>query len=133
MKRIWFSLLSLALLCFAAQSASAQSIFDSWAELKNFHGVMSQTFHPAEEGDLAPIKARSGEMAKKAGTLAKSDVPDQFNTPAILDAVKRLQSGSKALNKLVKAKAADDQITASLTALHDVFHEVVGLCREEHH
>jgi hypothetical protein len=39
--------------------ASAQSTFDKWPAIKEFHDVMSETFHPAEEGNLAPIKLRS--------------------------------------------------------------------------
>lgn len=126
----------LAALCIttvlALSTAYAQSIFDSWSELKSFHDVMSQTFHPAEQGDLSPIKSRSAEMAEKAQILAKSTAPAAFNTPAILGATKRLQKGSKSLHKLIgKGVAGDEQITASLTALHDVFHEIVGLCRDE--
>lgn len=110
------------------------SIFEQWSALKTFHGVMSQTFHPAEEGKLEPIKTRSGEMVDKAIALNKSAIPTEFNTPKILDAVKRLQSGSKALDKLVKnKKTTDAEITKSITDLHDVFHEIVGLCRDEKH
>ncbi len=118
----------------AAQTPKKPSIFEQWTALRNFHGVMSQTFHPAEEGNLQPIKTRSSEMAAQAEVLAKSAIPTEFNTPKILDAVKRLQSGSKALDKLVrKQKASDDEIKKSLAALHDVFHEIVGLCRNEKH
>ncbi len=114
-------------------SAQSKSIFDAWPELKTFHGVMSATFHPAEEGDLKPIRTRSGEMVEKATALAKSKVPAEFNTPAILTAVKNLRSGSKSLHKLVKKQGSDAEVTKSITALHDVFHEIVGLCREENH
>ncbi|MBL7813834.1 MAG: DJ-1/PfpI family protein [Saprospiraceae bacterium] len=110
------------------------SIFDQWAALKTFHSVMSQTFHPAEEGKLEPIKTRSGEMLEKANALSKSAIPAEFNTPKINDAVKKLQLGSAALDKLVKnKKTTDAEITKSITALHDVFHEIVGLCRDENH
>lgn len=119
----------------AAQTpAKKPSIFEQWAALKTFHGVMSQMFHSAEEGKLEPIKTRSGEMVEKANALSKSAIPTEFNTPKILDAVKRLQSGSQTLDKLVKnKKTTDADITKSLTALHDVFHEIVGLCKDEKH
>ena len=131
--KIYAFLAVLVLFC-AAQSVSAQSIFDKWAELKSFHGVMSQTFHPAEEGKLEPIKTRSGEMAEKAQVLAKATIPTEFATPAIKKAVKKLQKDSKALDKLVKGKkASDEEITKSLSALHDIFHEIVGLCKNENH
>lgn len=123
--------------CFAfiaIQKVSAQSIFEKWAELKNFHGVMSQTFHPSEEGNLAPIKSRSGEMVEKANALAKSVIPNEYKTPQIQKAVKMLQKGSKSLHKLVQNKqSTDDEIKKALSRLHDVFHEIVGLCKNEKH
>ncbi|MDX1907416.1 MAG: hypothetical protein SF053_10315 [Bacteroidia bacterium] len=125
--------LSLLLMMSIAQGVQAQSIFEQWPALKTFHGVMSETFHPSEEGDLGPIKARSAEMVEKASLLVSSPVPDAFNTPAILKAAKKLRKGSKALNNMVKAQAPDADITTALAGLHDVFHEIVGLCRDEHH
>lgn len=131
-KKIIFYIVCIAFT--AVQSLSAQSIFDKWPELKNFHGVMSQTFHPSEEGNLAPIKSRSGEMREKANLLAKSAIPKEYQTPAIIQAVKKLKKGSKVLHNLVQNKETTDaQLTISLSALHDVFHEIVGLCKHESH
>lgn len=122
-------LLVLALIIFA-NSVSAQSTFDKWPAVKELHGVMSETFHPAEEGNLAPIKARSEEMMTKSAQLLKSDIPVEFRTPAILSSAERLQMKSKALHKLVKSNGADAEIVKSITDLHDTFHEIVGLCSE---
>lgn len=136
MNKVLFSSFVMIFLIFSGVhtiSAQSKSIFDTWAELKTFHGVMSTTFHPAEEGDLKPIRTRSGEMVEKATALAKSKVPTEFNTPAILAAVKNLRSGSKSLHKLVKKQGSDAEVTKSITALHDVFHEIVGLCQDENH
>lgn len=134
MKKTHVSMFFIAFLSVISfQKAAAQSIFDQWAELKTFHSVMSETFHPAEEGKLEPIKTRSGEMVDKAKALAKSKIPTQFNKPNMPDVLKRLQLGSKALNKMVKKGKSDAEITKSLTALHDVFHEIVGLCRDVKH
>lgn len=124
----------LAIIAFVltAGSVSAQSM-DKWPALKDFHGVMSQTFHPAEEGNLEPIKARSEELMNKAAALLKSDIPADFRTPAILASAEKLQMKTKALHKLVTAKAADAEITKSLTDAHNIFHEIVGLCTGEKH
>ncbi|WP_448518926.1 hypothetical protein [Rhodoflexus sp.] len=117
-----------------AMTVRAQSIFDQWAELKSFHSVMSQTFHPSEEGDLKPIKARSKEMADKAKVLAQLPIPASFNNPDIQKAVQTLAKDSKSLHRLVKSgKATDEQIKKSLSDLHDVFHQIVGLCKHENH
>jgi len=111
-------------------SVSAQSTFDKWPAVKELHGVMSETFHPAEEGNLAPIKARSEEMMTKSAQLLKSDIPTEFRTSAILASAERMQMKSKALHRLVKSNGADAEIVKSITDLHDTFHEIVGLCSE---
>ena len=121
--------LVLALLVITS-SISAQSTFEKWPAIKEFHQVMSQTFHPAEEGNLAPIKARSEEMMNKAALLLKSDIPESFRTNAILASAEKLQLKSRALHKLVISKAPDATILKSITDLHDTFHEIVGLCSD---
>jgi hypothetical protein len=112
--------------------AFAQPKPSDWAELKEFHGVMSQTFHPAEEGKLDPIKSRSGEMVEKAVAWQKSAPPAEFNKPEIKKELKELVKGSKELDKMVKKSASDADLTKKLTDLHDVFHNIVGLCKDEH-
>jgi superoxide dismutase len=107
--------------------------FDDWQALKDFHQVMSQTFHPSEEGNLQPIKERSGEMVQKAELLAKSIIPAEFNSKEVVAAVKKLEIDSKKLDKLVKNKKSDKEITEALSKLHDVFHEIIGLCSNEDH
>ena len=102
--------------------------FDEWPEIKDFHKTLSETFHPSEEGDLKPIRTRSGEMVKKAITLSKSKIPNEFNNKAITDAIKKLESGSKVLDKIVRKKGSDKAITKSLHQLHDIFHLIVDKC-----
>ena len=116
---------------FVANTITAQSTFDKWPALKEFHEVMSQTFHPAEEGNFAPIKTRSEEMMSKAAMLLKSDIPEEFRTNSILASSERLQLKSKALHKLVISNGSDAAILKSITDLHDTFHKIVGLCSEQ--
>lgn len=128
------SLLVCFLVATTISNAQNKSKFDAWPELKDFHKVMSQTFHPSEEGNLQPIKERSNEMVTKATALAKSNIPAEFNNKEVISAVKRLAKDSKKLDKLVKNKKSDKEITEALAKLHDVFHEIIGLCsNEEHH
>jgi hypothetical protein len=120
-----------------AQESKPKVSASDWKELKAFHSVMAQTFHPSEEGNLQPIKERSGEMVEKAKALAASKVPDEFNKPEMLTAIKELVTGSEKLDAMIKAKVSDEEITKYLSGLHDVFHKIVGLCRpgdkhEEH-
>lgn len=125
--------LAIAAVLFFANAINAQSVSDKWPAIKTFHGVMSETFHPAEEGNLVPIKARSQEMVEKAEALLKSDIPAEFKTPTIMASAERIQIKSKALHKMILSGASDVDITKKLTELHDTFHEIVGLCGSEKH
>jgi hypothetical protein len=113
----------------AAMTASAGDS-DKWNELSAFHDVMSATFHPMEEGDLKPIRIRADEMAAKAKQWADSTPPKIYAQPEIRANVAKLAQESNALAALVSRKATDAQIKESLSALHDRFHEIVGLCRD---
>lgn len=104
--------------------------FDNWQALKDFHKIMSQTFHASEEGNLQPIKEQSDEMVKKAEALVKN-IPAKYNTKKITDVVGEIVVGSKKLDKMVKSKKSDKAITESLSKLHDTFHQIVGLCGEK--
>lgn len=116
-------------------SAHAQSKLENWKELKAFHGVMSATFHPSENGDLKPIRERSGEMAIKATELAASAIPTDFNNKLVKDAVEKLKVDCEKLNQLIKKNGTDDEVKKSLTDLHETFHLIVERCNrgsEEH-
>lgn len=126
------SLVILALFLFSAAKVSIAG--EKWAELEAFHKVMSQTFHPAEEGNYQPIKDRIGEMVSCASNLVANPVPAEYNKPEILAAAQKLETDSKALEEKIKAGATDEAIFTDLNALHDTFHTIVGLCnpKEEH-
>lgn len=102
-----------------------------WKELDEFHTVMSETFHPAEEGKLGPIKSRSQEMVDKAMAWMRSKAPEGFDKKAINVSLKQLLKGTKELNGLVKANATDKEITDKLTAVHDLFHQIEEKCEKK--
>jgi hypothetical protein len=101
-----------------------------WPALTEFHTVMSQTFHPSEEGNFEPIRKRSEEMMNKAAALSRGRVPQPYQTPSMRNAVARLQVGAKTVNEMVQKNATDEQLKPVLSKLHDTFHEIVGLCRK---
>jgi FMN phosphatase YigB (HAD superfamily) len=98
-----------------------------------FHEIMSKTFHPVEEGKFEPIKTQIGEMVKKATAWKKSTAPEGYNMKQIKGDLKALVKGAKGLEKIIKSNAADNVIKEKLTALHDVFHTIVGKCTGEDH
>lgn len=121
----------LGIAAFSTKGFAQEAEKDDWPELTAFHKVMAQTFHPSEEGDLNPIKKRSGEMLEKAVTLEKSEMPDAYNKKSVKDALKELREGAEKLNKMVKEKADDASLTKALSDLHDVFHKVAGACQHD--
>lgn len=125
----------LAVLFVVTSLASSQTKVE-WKEKDDFHKVMGQTFHPVEDGNFAPIRERSGEMLEKAVAWQKSAIPAEFsNVASIKENLVKLVAGSEALNNKIKANCTDDEIKTDLTALHDVFHEIVGACKttDSHH
>jgi hypothetical protein len=123
------NLMYTALIALFSTFAFAQNKAE-WKELKDFHTVMSQTFHPAEEGNFKPLRERSEEMIKAAEAWKKSTIPaDYKDVKGIQETLAKLVEGAKEIDKQVKAKASDEELKKSITALHDVFHTIVGLCR----
>ena len=105
----------------------------TWKEMNDFHTVMSETFHPAEEGHLDPIKKRSQEMVDKAVAWQKSTAPEGYDKTKVDVSLKKLVQGAKELNNLVKAKSSDKVLTDKLSGLHDIFHEIMEKCRKDEH
>jgi hypothetical protein len=107
----------------------AQSSVEKWKELQEFHQVIAQTFHPAEDGDFKPIKERSGELAEKARLLSESKIPAEFSKPEMRQAIQELNAGCRKLNAMIQGKTTDEEIKKSLSAIHDTFHKIYGMCQ----
>src|ERR1044071_10481028 len=73
-----------------------------WKEMEDFHGVMGGTYHPAEEGKLEPIRTRSKEMVDKAVAWEKSAAPAGYDKKAVSATLKKLVTGAKEIDKMVK-------------------------------
>ncbi|MBM3855473.1 MAG: hypothetical protein FJ399_20345 [Verrucomicrobia bacterium] len=125
----WSVVISIGLASVARLGAETKP--GSWAELKEYHSVMSVAFHSAEDGNLEPVKTRSGELAEVSKKWLASKPPADFDQPAIKEKLRLLQAESAALDRLVRGKKASDaEIKETLFKLHDRFHEIVGACRE---
>lgn len=120
--------LLLIITLFAANFCFAQAPVE-WKEKDDFHKVMSTTFHPMEDGNFNPIKEKIQEMYEKAVAWQKSAIPAGVDKKKAKKVLKKLVKETKALNDKIKAGATDEVIKTDLTKLHDIFHELVGLCR----
>ena len=107
-------------------SVSAQKA--AWKELDDYHAVMSQTFHPAEEGNLQPVITRAVELSEKGAVLKKSAIPADYQKEGVKTSVDLLAKESAALAKMVKDKKPEAELKKAIFALHDRFHEVMEKC-----
>jgi hypothetical protein len=120
-----FLLAMLAIITF--QTASAQKI--AWKELQDFHTVMAATFHPTEEGNMAPLKEKSGDLLAKAKTWQASPVPAGFKKDETTAVLTKLVAQCDLINRSVAAKADDAELKREITTAHEIFHTIVEKCR----
>lgn len=112
-------------------SLTAFSQQKNWKEMHDFHAVMSMTYHPAEEGDLKPLKENAPELVAKAKVWQASTVPQGYNAAVAKPILKNLVGQCEKLEKLVKAGAADTELKKEITAAHEIFHELMEKCKEK--
>jgi hypothetical protein len=127
------NLLIVVALGFCINFLSVGQEMPAWAEMDAFHDVMSQTWHPVEEGNYEPIKERADEMATAAKNWKESTIPSGYTAQKdIKKKLKELAKESKELAKEIKGGCSDEEIKKELEELHELFHAIVGLCRDEH-
>lgn len=103
---------------------------DAWDQAMDaYHDVMSVTFHPAEEGNLAPLKERYKELADLSQSWGQVSVPERFQGKDLENMLEELKSQSVALSEKVEGGSSDEDLTEAITALHDVFHNIMGACK----
>lgn len=122
-------LLAIALLAMVSM-AMAQKAKPTWAEMKTFHSFMSSTFHPAEEGNFAPLKAKADSLLIAAELWQASPIPSDFKPVETKAALEKLVVECKAIKKAVNAGKANEQLFTMITGAHDTFHTIVGECRK---
>jgi len=101
MKRI---LLFIALASFSLTANSqANKTMNSWAELNNFHKVMSETYQSSKDGNLKPIKAEYKQLIE-------------------------LAVACKELFGLIELNESDESITKKLGETNTIFTEIARMC-----
>jgi hypothetical protein len=108
----------------------ADHAMSGWKEMDAFHQLMMATWHPASgKNDLAPTRARAGELAAAARAWAAAAVPKACDTPATRAAVKKVAADADALAALAaRPGATDAALKASLKGVHDAFEPVEHGC-----
>lgn len=103
--------------------------------MQSFHTVMAKTFHPAEEGNLQPLKENAADLLAKAKEWKAAAVPAGFKKEETTKVLTALVAKCEEIQKAVTAKADDKKLKALITEAHDVFHQIAEKCRagDEHH
>ena len=120
-KKIKLSIL--AVLC-TATSVFAQTTPAVWTEMKNFHHFMSTTFHPAEEGNLTPLKEKSDSLLTAAKQWQASSIPATYKTAETKKTLKKLVQLCTKLKVSVANHVSDDELKKQITVAHDIFHTI---------
>ena len=128
MKQIKLILVALGIL--AVSSVNAQTKAAPWPEMKAFHALMAGTFHPAEEGDLKPLKEKAAELQKAAETWQASKIPADFKEKETKETLDLLVKQTVEITAKVKANVSDKELTGLITSAHDTFHKIAGECRK---
>ena len=129
------SILLTAMLVLAAPLAAQDhhAMASGWKELDAYHTVMAATWHPAKNNDLKPIRAQADSLSASAKRWAESKVPAACDTKPIKDAIAAVAAGSAKVAQMVAANAADAELRAALSEVHERFEVVEKGCKPGHH
>lgn len=131
MKRILFAFI--VLLAANVVSAQPQPKKASWAEMKAFHGVMSISFHSAEDNNLKPLRDSSLSLVTRAKAWQASAVPEGYKADVAKPILEKLVKQCEDINKAVGKNKSDADLKEMITKAHDTFHEIMEKCRDEGH
>jgi hypothetical protein len=113
--------------CFAQEKKS------NWPQMKTFHGLMSSTFHPAEDGNLLPLREKADSLYIVAKLWEESTIPSDFKPAETAAALKKLAAQCASIKKAVRGKTSDPELKSMITSAHETFHTLVGECRKADH
>ena len=102
----------------------------NWKEMHDFHGVISKTFHPAEENDLGPLKENAGELLTLAKAWQQSKVPQGYDQQVTAPILEKLVQQFVKIQAAVKAKKSDPDLKKMISDGHDIFHELMEKCNK---
>jgi hypothetical protein len=122
--------LVLLLLAIVPSLSFAQQKKAVWPEMKKFHSFMSSSFHPAEEGNLKPLKENADSLYIAAKLWQESTIPASFKPAETAAALKKLVKQCAIIKKSVGADLSDKELTALITEAHETFHTLAGECRK---
>jgi hypothetical protein len=89
--------------------------------------LLSKTFHPAEEGNLNPIKVSSEDLVARAELLDIATMPQDLRAPKLDENIALLKKQTKKVSELITNKAPNAEIMRAFENLHDIFHRIIQM------
>jgi hypothetical protein len=122
-----FTFLSLLIACSPLKNPPAKesnSVSDDWKEMEDFHMIMAESFHPyMDSSNLEPAKANAARLYELAQKWQSAPLPGKVNNDGVKQMLEQLKKEIETLTGQITA-GNDKQIGASLTRMHDIFHEL---------
>lgn len=122
----------IALILIAMVALSQGAFAQGWKELSDFHHFMSNTFHPAENGDYKPLREKADSLYMAAVTLQKSAIPAEYKEKETKETLDKLVVDTKAIvDALKRATTSETTLFSLINTAHDTFHKIVGECKKD--
>lgn len=122
--------IQIVLILFLSVIGFAQTKKAAWPEMKTFHSFMAATFHPSEDGNLAPLKQKADSLAVVAKMWQASAIPSNYKPAETKSALENLVAKTIDINNAVAANKSDADLKKLIADAHDIFHHIAGECKK---
>ncbi len=122
--------LAALIIAFLPTIGFAQTKLAVWPQMKTFHSYMAATFHPAEEGNLQPLREKADSLYNAAKNWQASAIPSNYKPTETSAALTKLVKQCASVKKYVDAKMSDKDLTHLITEAHEIFHNIAGECKK---
>ena len=122
--------IQIVFILFLSATGFAQTKKAAWPEMKTFHSLMAATFHPSEDGNLAPLKQKADSLAIVAKMWQASAIPSNYKPVETKSALENLVAKTTDINNAVAANKSDADLKKLIAEAHDIFHHIAGECKK---
>ncbi len=111
------------LLAFLLQYSASEQ--EDWMKAKeDFHMALALTFHPAEDGDLQPLKDDYKSLVELSSEWRRMPLPQNYKNSALGDNLIQLHNLSKDISELIKENKEESLLMEAIIKLHDQYHRI---------
>ena len=115
----------------SSASADMHHMMSPWKEMNDFHKVLGATWHPAEKGNLVPLRVRAKELKAAAIAWANSKapaMPESCGSESVRASIDKVARDSRGIVAMLEAEADDNWLRATLKGVHDAFETAEARC-----